>query len=72
VRHNIYIGDDGASPLFAERRKHSEIVSYRGVPPTFFDGWVYPTIADLTPEAPLTHTDYDVDGLRRTIRGMAL
>lgn len=65
MRDRIYINDDGASPLFAERKRHADIVGYLGLKPEFFDNWIYPTLADLTPDAPIQHADWEMDSFKR-------
>ena len=60
MRDKIYINDDGGSPLFSPRPTWGSIKkSYAGTPPTFFDGWLYPTLDDLTMPNEAPHKDYE-------------
>jgi hypothetical protein len=46
--------------LFAPRPTHAEIKkSYAGVPESWYDNWVFPTLADLYMETEAPHTDYE-------------
>ncbi len=48
--------------LFAPRPRHADIKkSYRGTSPTWFDGWVYPTLDDLYMAFDVPHLDWERD-----------
>jgi hypothetical protein len=65
VRDKIYIHDDGASPLFAERKRHADIVGYLGLKPEQFDNWIHTTADDLKPDEPMRHRDWEWQAFER-------
>lgn len=65
-RDSIFVPEYEPTKFFAPRRSHYLIErSYAGVPPSWYDRWLYPTLADLEPDAPIPHTDWEMEEFQR-------
>lgn len=60
-----YLPEPTDSPLFGPRSRHADIKrSYQGTPPSWFDGWIFPTLHDLYMEMDAPHHDWEEEAFR--------